>query len=261
MAKPVWRYPGVLEGRIAPQGSSAQGSEAAYYGYYYDSYGYEQLHVFCLGSDKLTLPIARLELGDAISVEQAFDVTSPQKLLRFAWHMRMPSDMPATRTIIADSVGGVSFLLGSLCEDGDSCHGIVVDSPTSPFTAEDKERVLSVEGATDAGNNTYHRISGVPFNQGDVTGGDRVLIDTGDTSFTQRLNDPGPVTVRVHGLTWTARAYTDEGAGWVERVQLKEAPGRTNYRNELAFNLSKFTGALAVKFELKLELADPLPGP
>jgi hypothetical protein len=257
MASPLWKYPGVLEGRLAPTQGLYYGYDGGDFLYYYavddwyyaglDTYG--EGHAFCLGDDQLEFPDHRFEMGDMISVEQEFDV-SAHKLLRFGWYMRHPESMEE-KTIV--EAGAVTFVTTGLVQTGDGLQGLIVASPAQQFAKEDAEKIIEVSGATDAGNNTQFRSSGVPFNQGDpeVAGGDRILLEG---TVTAKVADPA-VTVKRVGLKWVARAYMDSGSGFEERVKLEETPGHLVYRNELAFHISKFTGTAKIKFELKLEEA------
>jgi len=262
---PLWRYPGIWDGRIAPVNSVPQdiGTGEAYYDTAYYYYGIGESHVFCLGPDLSNLPVNRLKVGDTVSVEQDFDVVDAAKLLRFCWHMRMPETLPAPRYIVQN--GLVSFMSSNLAAFGESpaptwsdgCQGLYVHSPSSMFTVQDADQVCTISGTTDAANSGTFRISsplsgayGPEGDQVNITIGRKALIE--NYGLVTRLNDPA-VTIKMHGATWVARAYTDVGAGWVERVKLEEQPGHTWFRNELALHLSKFTGAISVKFELKLE--------
>lgn len=273
---PVWHYPAVWNGRIAPSNSVPQdaGTAQGYYHYYeyqipnyiYYYAGEGQSHVFCLGSDELNLPINRLKLDDTISVQQDFDIATPQQLLKFCWHFRLVEALPQSRDIINN--GTVSFLNGGLLSYSETpvpswaltegTKGIYIPTPDSPFTQSDNDRVCSISGATDTGNNGTWRISTIPDgvfsdptgSSVTITGGKKAVLEC--DSLTARVNDSG-VTVRMHGLNWVARAYADTGSGWEETLQLIEAPNHTWYRNQLAFHLSKYSGAIRIKFELKLE--------
>lgn len=259
MSSPLWSYPGVWEGRLAPTQSAYfayDSGELYYYGewwvdewyYYYEGEeGIGQGHVFCLGSDQEEHPWYRVQVGDYISVQQTFTIDDAQKLLRFGWRMRTPDDLPEKKTIIQG--GAVNFKTNSLMVSGDGLQGIIVPSPALPFSQDDAEQLITVSGSTRAANNGTFRSSGVPFNQAGVDGGDRIILEN---DAIEAIDDPA-VTVVREGLQWVARAYVDEGAGFVERVKLIEEPGHTSYRNELALHLSKWTGELTVKFEMALE--------
>jgi len=270
LAKPVWKFPGTLEGRIQPLNSNPCGAGGYYYyPYWYTipSYYYYSAdeHVFCLGTDEEPMPEYRFQPGDSLSVEQAFTPTGNPRLLSFCWHMRHPA-LPVSRNIV--SGGEVSFLNGGLISrpsaswpagtarfiDGstDGSKGILVHGvPLSVFTSADWEQLVTVSGAVVPGNNGVKRICSVPMDHGVVTGGDRIGIDS---ALTESLNDPG-VTLRVHGLRWTARVYFDVGGGWVEYLSHSETPGHTAFRGNLAMNLSKLGGgSIEVKFEMKLEV-------
>jgi hypothetical protein len=258
MASPLWKYPGVLEGRLAPTQGPYYGYDAGDFLYYYavDDWYYAGLetygegHAFCLGDDQTTLPKHRFQIGDAISVEQEFDF-SAHKLLRFGWYMRQPENMLFTDKVIVQN-GVVTFVTDGLIATGDGLSGFIVDTPLNQLAAEDAEQMFYIVGASDITNNGYFRSSGIPFNQGDVDGGDRVLLE--NAALAARVNDTG-VTITRKGLKWICRAYMDSGSGWEERVVLEEEPNHSVFRNELAFHISKWTGTAKIKFEMKLEVA------
>jgi len=257
MTSPLWKYPGVWEGRIAPSQGPYYGYDAGDFLYYYavddwyysglDTYG--EGHAFCLGDDNVNLPKHRFAIGDAISVEQQFDV-SAHRLLRFGWYMRQPENMPIDKTIISSGI--VTFVTDGLIAAGDDLNGFIVATPTAQLVQDDAEQIFLISGATAAANNGYFRASGIPFNQGVVTGGDRAVLE--NAGLVAQVNDPA-VTVVRKGLKWVVRAYMDSGGGWVERVKLEEEPGHLVFRDELAFHISKWTGTAKIKFEMKLELA------
>jgi hypothetical protein len=264
MSSPFWSYPGVWQGRLAPTQSTYyayDSGELYYYSewwvddwyYYYEGEEGAGLgHVFCLGSDQLEPPRYRLEVGDAVSVEQSFYIQEEEKLLRFGWRMRMPSAMPQ-RKVIVDS-GPVEFKSGSLLSSGDGLKGVIVESPDAQMDSSDDEQLFTISGSGDEDNNGTFRVSAIPLNIAGVSGGDIAVLEN---SGLAPRSDPS-VTIVREGLQWVARAYVNVGGGFEERVKLIEEPGHVAYRNELALHLSKFTGDITVKFEMKLELV-PAP--
>lgn len=256
MASPLWKYPGRLEGRIEPIYSVPQSGTAGYY-YYYSSYayGYTEENVFCLGEDQRPFQDHRLLVGDTVSVEQAFTITAAHKLLLFSWHMRMP-DMPASRGIVTGAQ--VDFVDGlGLISPGDGCVGVVIKDPdgaSSMFSSADTEQRLLVDGGAHANNIGTFRISGVPWDQGDV--GSTVNKPNGSVAIIENsalvAETANNVTLRVLGLNWIARAYADWGGGFVERVVLSERYDHTWYRTGLALHVSKHVGPLTIKFEMQL---------
>jgi len=270
MAPPVWKYPGVWEGRISPVNSVAQGSEGYYYAYAY-GYGYNATgeSVFCLGEDRTTFQPYRMTVNDTILVQQTFTITAAQRLILFSFHMRTPP-MPSVTEII--SAGPVDFTGGDghdgLIVTGDGCSGLRLANlllASAPFAPGHKELWLRVAGATDGDNNGDHRITDVPWDQGDVLGGDTVLLENQNrlllaapdtAAMVGRVNDPA-VTLHVLGLKWVSRAYVNWGAGWQEWLDLEEQTGHTWYRTDLAIHVSKYTGSLTLRFESKLELVVP----
>jgi len=266
VAYPYWKYPGTLEGRIRPANSVPCQEADLYYGYAYSGYTYYYSGndwVFCLGEDSSPFQVYRLQVDDALSVQQTFTPASPHKLLRFCWHMRHP-EMPQARDIV--SGGEVSFLDGGLVSrpagwpsptgdelflDGpaDGLTGILVHGQPSAFTQEDLEQWVTISGSSGGLNDGTFRISGVPWALGAVSGGDRAVLNA---PISDSMNDTG-VTIRLHGLKWVARLYYNDGGGWEEYLSHTEEAGRTVYRGSLALNISKLSGPVAVKFEMKLE--------
>ena len=275
MTSPLWKYPGSTEGRILPVNSvpqdAAGGGTYGYSSTYY--YGYYTEAVYCLGEDISAFQSYRFQSNNIVRVEQTFTISAAHKLIRFSWHMRTP-DMPQSRNIVV--AGPVDFIgqqlatpygaldggapagLG-LITSGDSCTGVRIPSTAdasvqSLFAPTDREQYLLVSGATAAGNNGFHRISAVPWNQGSITNGACALTEyPSQLSITQQLADPA-VTLRIYGCKWTGRAYYKVGAGaWTEYFSLIEEYGHTWYRSNLAFNVSKYTGAFSIRFEAKLE--------
>lgn len=274
MTTPLWKYPGVLEGRILPENSIPQGAlSQSQYGYYSYYYGYYGEAVYCLGEDVSHFQDYRLYNGQYAHVQQTFTISAAHKLLLFSWHMRQP-DMPVSRNIVVagpvDFVGqrlvapggaldGTAPAGTGLLTSGDSCTGVRIpdtshSSVQSLFTKADRELYLLVSGATDAANNGYHRISTIPWGQAGVSGGDRALTEFPDqTTIVQRAADPS-VTLRVLGVTWKGRLWYKTAAGaWTEYFALEEEYSHTWYRTGLALNVSKYTGSLSIKFELKVE--------
>ena len=261
MASPLWAYPGIREGRIAPEFSTS--GTGSIYGYYYPYptyyyYGYTSGHVFCLGRDLIPFPKHRLTVGATASVEQSFVVTTLHKILYFVWHMRVPTDLPAAHTVISN--GPVSFVVGAtapgnrgLLDQSDGMQGAILDSPdaTTQFLAADYEQWCTITGTGGGLNDGTFRITTA---MQPVGGGyyDRAILE--NPGIVQTLNDPN-VAIRVHGLYWKARAYlqvTGSGA-WQERVVLQEQVGHNYVRGTMALHVSQFTGPMDVKFELKLE--------
>jgi len=265
MAAPVWKWPETFNGRLEPGSSTPQGSpilgidESGYdYGskYYYLPYGYYYYsgygingaeHVFCLGSDSVAFEKHRLNINDAISVEQTFSVPVASQLLRFAWHMRTPS-MPERRVLISN--GRVEFKTAGLLGAGTGTAGILLIDHTDLFTADDTELLVRITGAPTPANNGIYRVSAIPARAGYVTFGTVAIIE--NASIVAEIGSN--VTVEVLGLRWVGRAYTDIGGGMIERFNLVEPYGHTWFRNALALNVSKYSGAITVKFEMKLEL-------
>jgi len=233
MTTPYWRYPPQLNGRMIPTHSVAQD------GYF----------VYCLGEDVLDPRKFRLHADDAISVEQMFNIVTPIDLLRFSWHTRQPETMPTSRDII--NSGTVSFKNGDLVSAGDSLLGITIGTPDSPFTPDDYERQCQISGASVSGNNGTFTVTGVPWNQGDIVGGEAAMLN--NSAMVTDLADTG-VTVRMLGLRWVSRAYLYISGAWEEKLAITEHVDHEWYRTDLALHLSQFTGATGVKFELTLEL-------
>jgi len=253
VSSPLWKYPGVLEGRIQPDYSVAQGSEsAAYYGYYAHYYSYYMEHVFCLGEDMLPFQSWRLAVGNTARVEQAFTVPAATKLIRFSWHMRNP-EMPASRNLVV--AGPVDFMQTGLITGADGASGFILDpSLAGTLTQDDAELWCQITGATDANNNGTHRISGIPEDQGDANG-ERAIVENSNTlnsDMVHRMADPA-VTIRLLGLRWMSRAYVDIGAGFVQQFHLSEWIDHTWYRTALAINTSKYAGPMTIRFEMELE--------
>ena len=271
MASPFWQYPAVDEGRIDPRQSIPCGVGGYYYyPYYYhypSSYYYQTTdeYVFCLGQDVEDPQPTRMSINDYVRVEQILNITAAHKLIRFCWHMRTPEGMPTARTILNN--GDVSFVKASglisraavipgqpnpfLIGTVDTEAGIVLHgTPASSPLSTDLETHLVISGAANPLNNGTKRIISVPWDHGVVVGGDRYGI--GD-ALAEDLNDSG-VTITTQGLQWVARVYTDHGLGYTEYLPLSEREGHTAYRSQLAINVSKYTGNLGVRFELKLEV-------
>ena len=280
MASPFWAYPGVWEGRLGPAGSSALGYDYGYgytptYGYvptyngYYFSYGgaygYFSENVFCLGKDRTdNAPYHRIRLGDTIAVEQSFTITSAIKLLLFSWHFQVPADLPVSRDVVSGGV--VSFVSGDISGGGrgvassDSGESglIIVDkgSGSGSFSRSDAELPVTISGSSLAVNNGLHRISAVPEDQGEASGGDRAVIENSGNltgEMAQVLDDAG-VTVRVHGVRWRGHLIADWGAGWQERFDLVEYAEHNYIRDSLALHVSQYVGPLSMRFELQAEM-------
>ena len=246
-----------------PENSIASGAGGYYYAYLY-GYGYDTGNaVFCLGEDRATFQPYRYNINDTITVEQTFTVSAAHKLILFSFHMRTPP-MPTPRDIIV--AGPVDIVRSTgLISSGDGCSGVRLPNTalaSSLFTADDRELWLQISGATNPTNDGTHRISGIPWNQGNISGGEAAILENSNTlglafpntaTMVDQLADPA-VTMSVLGLRWVSRAYADWGAGMTERVSLEEPTGHTWYRTDLALHVSKYTGSLTVRFESKLEL-------
>lgn len=280
MASPFWTYPGIWEGRLDPSGSDAIGYSYGYgysplysygyvapsYGYFYTysgAYGYFSENVFCLGKDRVAnAPYRRIRVGDKVAVEQSFTIpaSDPIRLLLFSWHMLVPTTLPESRDVVQG--GEVSFVSGDIAGGGrgvtsvDSGEsGVIIHDAgtgTGSFMRADAELPLTVSGSSIGANNAIHRISAVPEDQGDASGGDRAVVENASSptaEMAQVLNDPG-ITLRVHGIVWTGRVLVDWGSGYQQRSDLTEWRGHDYIRAGLAVHVSQYTGPISVKFEL-----------
>lgn len=284
MANPLWAYPEVLEGRIAPSFGQAGSSGPGAYGYAYPSYyyGYSSDKVFCLGRDVIPFTEARLQVGQTASVQQTVNVLAINKFWLFMWHMRVPEIPDPYDAIVggpahfvcgagatAAAVAGGSGQRG-LTHIGDGLSGVILTDTGGlggglGFNLASRELWCSISGATDATNNdpgpgSFHRLVCVPAEAGSpgtmavIENQNRIGLPLPDRgTMYQRLNEAA-VTIRVLGYKWTARAWIDQGSGWEERVALIEAEERNLVRGSMALHVSQFSGPLTVKFDLTLEL-------
>jgi len=243
---PYYTLPGSLEGRIEPiQSSPPDGS-----------------WVFCLGSDAVNLPDFILDIGDALSVSQAFDILSPQKLLRFKWRARYSPKQAQYRQITAVT----TFKAADLIATGDPLKGVLL--PTSQFTTDDEEQACKITGATSGNNNGYyHRLTSVPSGLGNVgyfdpsqppatyAAGRVAALDLGSISAATET-----ATVSLLGVQWRARCILDTGTVQHVAAELVERIVQTNpngwQRQAMAANVSQFQGSVTLKFELALEAVE-----
>jgi hypothetical protein len=258
MASPLWKYPGVLEGRIQPVYSDL--AEGGDYGYGYSggyAYGYFTDHAWCLGEDVDTErgESYRFLIGDTVSVQQTWTPTVGSKILRLKWQMRTPPGMRASRDIALNK--SVSFISGTLPDNvgfilaGDGARGIVVNvMPDSMLQPGDEEGIIAITGATNVNNNGRFTVRAVPAG-GLYNDGYAALIDS--TVLFHQLNDPN-VNLRMLGSVWVGRIYVDDGGGFEEYLSSVEYPNHDFIRTNIAINVSKVIAPITVKFELTLEL-------
>ena len=231
MAEPYWKYPGTLQGSVSPSHAVAE----------------DGTYVFCLGEDRENISDHMANLDDNISVEQSIDLTGVD-LVRFRWKMRVGA-MPEPRTLVA--AGPVTFKVGSLMTAGDSLQG--VDIGASGFIRQDRDRWLRVSGT--ASNDGDKRVSAVPVTQVNravtpaVThtvspAGRLAVLDT------VAAESPAAATLTMLGLRWN---YILEIGGVQIFSHYEETDADSMWRQTLAANVSKLTGAQLVKFIVALE--------
>ena len=222
MAKPYWKYPGVLNGRIQPPQASANDGS----------------WVFCLGEDSDTLPDYVLDIGDEISVEQDFDFTGVS-LIRIAMRLRTRT-MPAFRQVL--SAQSAEMLVAGLFAAGDGCVGI--DAKVTAFQASDCEQWANISGFANPANNGVFRISGIGAN---LAGDPLAAAIVENAAAVAELG--GAVSLDVNGARWVARAYVDASL----RIELVEPAGAGWHRSNLVVHASQLAGVHTLKYVLTLE--------
>lgn len=274
MTTPLWRYPGLLNGRIQSSNSLLVSAlESYYYGqtgiynlydpieydydyYYYEGYGYYSGHIWCAGDDSLVLPDFRFLVGDYASVQQD-DINDLHTIdyVQFLLELRTRIDHPKDARRLT-TVQTCVFVNDGALAAGDGLPCIILPTDAIDlFEPSDYDRLVEVSaGGTNSG---VYRIAGVPWDQGKVnsspgTGeylnGRVAILDVGVGGS---LNaESAAVTVEMLGLRWVGRAYYDA----TEKVYVEESP-RHSWARTLHVHCSKASLALlrTLKYEVNLE--------